>query len=391
MLPRLYQNATKIIEGHDFDNNGYGFFNQCTKCDVTEERNGEYFAEIEIGANDRLIDKVSPGMFVKAKPNPKDPPQLFEVNEVVISKNGSASIKANHIKSYFFNNVIRPAYYSAFDYKLSGTVEEIINSITQHTRLLRPSEDDEGKTYLYQKVMVSGFDGQESKTLPLVLDTHLSIDTIFNDSSGIIANFGGEFYFNNFKVYFKKNRGSKTNKVIRYGSSISDYSQTIKNEDNYTSIFPYAKFSNSDEGDIIVEGDVVSTNKPIVDAYFQRVLVKDFSDKFKSKKWDETTKKGREEIKEQLNFLAGRYAVNHNAKLIQPSVNMNVTYQPELNKLQDIGLCDTVKVIYGPLRATHTAKVIKTVYDSINERYKEIEIGEKKYKLTDFLKKSNRR
>jgi phage-related protein len=121
----------------------------------------------------------------------------------------------------------------------------------------------------------------------------------------------------------------------------------------------------------------------------------DFSSKFTANKYKRSKfsdfSSWNTAIKNRLNELAENYITKRPKKLVEPSVNMKITYQSELNSMQDIGLCDTVKVVYGISNLTHTAQVIKTVYDSINEKYVEMEIGEKKLYLNNYIKKTNRR
>lgn len=392
MLPRLYELKNNT---HSLDGNGYGFFSKLSKCYVTEEKNGEYYCELEIMPNDRLVNALAPGLIIKAKANHKDTPQLFEILKVQVAKNGVTTVTANHIKQYYFNNIIRPIIFQPYSYKYSGTAAEVVKKVSSSTRLLRPSTDDSGNSLLYQYVNVSGFDNT-SKTLGLDFSQPLTLNDVFNSDGGIINTFGGEFHFDNSDIYFLKKRGSNTNKVIRYGSNISDYTQTLDNSEVYKLIYPYAKFSANDNY-IVIEGTMAVTNASIEDYFYYKVLAKDFSDKFCAKKYnsggtyDPMTPEGQEYIENRLTELAEKYVENHPHKLVEPKVNITVTYQPELDKLQNIGLCDTVKVIYGQLGMTHSAQVIKTIYDSLNERYVEMEIGEKKLYLNNFIKKSNRR
>jgi hypothetical protein len=53
--------------------------------------------------------------------------------------------------------------------------------------------------------------------------------------------------------------------------------------------------------------------------------------------------------------------------------------------LQRVRLCDTVKVIYEPLGVETTAKVVKTVYNVLLDRYDEVEIGKSTTNLTEAI------
>lgn len=77
----------------------------------------------------------------------------------------------------------------------------------------------------------------------------------------------------------------------------------------------------------------------------------------------------------------------------EPSVNITVSFKslwdsPEYESyklLERVSLCDTVTVYYQDLGIEATAKVIKTVYDVLGERYTSIELGDAAANLADNL------
>src|SRR5699024_7387357 len=53
----------------------------------------------------------------------------------------------------------------------------------------------------------------------------------------------------------------------------------------------------------------------------------------------------------------------------------------EYKHLEEVNLCDDVRVVYPKLGVDTTAKVIRTVWNVLTESYDEIEIGEKRTTL----------
>lgn len=53
--------------------------------------------------------------------------------------------------------------------------------------------------------------------------------------------------------------------------------------------------------------------------------------------------------------------------------------------MQQFNLCDTVTVILSDSIAAES-KIVKTTYDTLRERYKQLELGSFKTKLSDFVK-----
>ena len=88
-----------------------------------------------------------------------------------------------------------------------------------------------------------------------------------------------------------------------------------------------------------------------------------------------------EPTKEQLNAKALQYIQSHkNAPYFSVSVefvNLGDTEEyKQFKQFEKISLCDTVTVEHPMFGINVKAKVVKTVYDSVNERYEKIQIGE---------------
>lgn len=392
MLPRLYRKTGAFSPG-----NGYGFFNHCSKCEVSEERNGEYSLEMVLMPNDRLVDTVIPGMLVKAKPNHIDPPQLFSVNDIEISSNNITNIYATHIKGLFFNTIVTPFEITETNsVNLTGTIYEIVETILARVRTHRPYMDKEGIMHSGQTVEVIGFDNTQ-KTLSIDLNKPLTLDEVFFGEGGIISTFGGEFKYDNEKIYLYKNRGVQTYKTIRYGSGISNFAQTLSNTENYNNVIGYAIFSNQGDSSVMnnlvyyIDSDIINVPGETTPYLFQKLLPVDFSDKFNDK-YDASTPSGRADIRGRLQILTQRYVNSNTSKLGQSKANIVITEQNELNKLQDVGLCDKVRIVHSAAGLTlESNKINKVVYDSLLERYIQHEIGERKLNLSDYIKKSSRR
>lgn len=379
MIPRLYNDTD------DFTTNGYGFFSRCYKCEVTEEENS-LTCVTEIRSDDRLINTVSPGMYIKAKPDHIHNPQLFKIKEVEITRSG-AVITASHIKEDFFNQYTTGG--SAIDYDeekqeyiyyFKGTAKQVVDEILACI----PIQNE-------FKIHVSGFDSTQ-KTLSRGFELSESLSDIFLSEEGIVELFGGEFEYDNFDVYYKKRRGSDSGKVIRYGNSISDYAQVINNDEVYTHVRPYGTITvdfltktveNVAYGNKIPTGAVARND---------RILQVDVTDDLKRKIFKVTDEDYNwQTIVAEINSLGQKYVNRNRAKLSQPSVNIRVTYRSELDRLSNVGFSDTVTVSYGPLEMIHTANVTRTVYDSLLERYNELQIGDKKMTLSSFIRSSLRR
>lgn len=379
MQPRLYDAVASTTA---YDNNGYGFFSTCSKCEVTEERNGVYSLSMIITDRDPLADTAIVGMFIKAKANQYDKPQLFEINEIICdSSNGSITINANHIKFLGFQNTAsnNSNYSNTYHENPSEVVNDLLSdSIIENNVFTFSSDITEKKDFNYK--------GVASKKIG---------DIIGNSEGSVLEVYGGELHYDNFKIELLKSRGSDSGKKIMFGYNMSDYKQTMTNDTDYTHCIGYATFDKADENatdkTITLVGDpTVSTKHSII---FPKVKLIDFTDKVKNDVGSDFKVRTDiaddiELIKDLLYYYSNEYVIRNGWS--EPNVNIVITYRPELDKLQDIKLCDTVTVCFGRSKKSIKTKITKVVYDSILERYILVEVGNKSLSLYDFLSKTRR-
>lgn len=102
--PLLYElkNTTHILNQNAMFK--IGMMTEIISGKVTEERNGNYLLEIELLVTDDCADLLDTQLFVKAKPNPTDEPQFFEIYNLQYKDKKSVVIKAKHIKHNLYNN-----------------------------------------------------------------------------------------------------------------------------------------------------------------------------------------------------------------------------------------------------------------------------------------------
>ncbi|MBR4766756.1 MAG: phage tail protein, partial [Clostridia bacterium] len=148
-------------------------------------------------------------------------------------------------------------------------------------------------------------------------------------------------------------------------------------ENSYTRLFPYAL----KDGTLTT---ITSKTIPVTNTagIAERVLVKDFTSFFE----------------EGETISAATLLTEANTWLQQndintPEINVTVSFihlwqSPEyesLSALEKVSLCDTVKVYHSELGIDITTKVIKTVYDSLGEKYEKIELGTAKANFGDTI------
>ena len=77
MIPRLFEASERL-----FESQGIGTLTECTRCDVTEERNGMYEAELDYPITGKLYDQIHPGRLIYTSNDDSEEPQAFEIYKI---------------------------------------------------------------------------------------------------------------------------------------------------------------------------------------------------------------------------------------------------------------------------------------------------------------------
>lgn len=359
MIPILY-NSNET----DFSGGGVGFLSDCTRCVVTEERNGVYECEFSYPMDGRHYSEIEPDMIIKAKPNEMSDPQLFRIYRTSKPINGIVNFYCQHI-SYDLNvNVVDP-------FTLSGaTALTALQGILSHC--------------YYQHSFTATTTLSFSETHDLKVDKPKPARMCLGGSEGSVLDlFGGEYEFDNFNIKLHAARGQDTGVTILYGKNLTDITSDVNISSAYTAVYPYAVDEERDGlytlTEKVIETDNTNFGEP-------RVLSLDLTEKFNLPD---------EEITEtKLRNLANAYITNNHISDVKQNIEISFVQlwqTPEYKDialLQRVGLCDTVTVRYAKLGVSVKAKVIKTVYNTLTEKYEKIELGKAKSNFGMTLKES---
>lgn len=363
MIPILYTKNEST-----FTHNGIGFLKDATKCTVTEERNGSYECSLQYPITGQWYDQITEGCIIKAKANDTSEPQLFRIYKSSKPLKGIVTYSAEHI-SYDLNGI--------------PTLGFSVKNVTPQAAITRAIQDA-GLPSAF--TAVSDISTLNSSTIL----TPCSVRAILGGQAGSVLDvWGGEFEFDNFVVKLHKHRGSDRGVSIEYGKNLKDLKQEANIADCYTHLMPYARYSQDGEGDEKIEVYVYLSEKvlPLNNAQnigHGKAYIMDFTDRFGE---------GEAVTEEALRAKATAYAAA--AELGVPKVNITVSFiqlwQTEEYKniapLERVMMCDTVAVRFSKLGVTARAKVIKTTYNTLEEKYDSVELGDAKSSFADTVNK----
>ena len=367
MIPILY-----APDESNFDHGGIGALFETTSCVVEEERNGAFEIEFKYPVDGHLYKYIEEGCLIKAKPNDTAEPQLFSIYRSTKPINGIVTFYGEHIS-----------------YELSGNpVEsvEVENAIAQ---------DAIGRV-LAAALLPHKYTAQSDIITPNSTSiARASVRAALGGVSGsILSVWGGEYEFDNFKIKLHSSRGTKTGIKIAYGKNLTDLQQEKNISEVYVGVYPYAKYTPQAAENAAEQPEevVVSLPEKIIwsphaAAYARkRVCIKDFSDRFN----------GANEItEEQLREVVEAWVETSGFDV--PAVSITVSFvhlwhSPEYAQyalLERVNLCDRVSVEFSKLGVSATAKVIKTKYDVLNEKYLSITLGSAKANFADTVNQTS--
>lgn len=363
MIPALYNKSETT-----FTHNGVGLLSEAVKATVTEERNGSYELSLQYPITGRFYSEITEGAIIKAKANETSEPQLFRIYKSSKPINGIVTYSAEHI-SYDLNGI-----------PLLGF------SVKNATPQMALTKAIEGAALPCPFTAYSNISTLNSTEIL----TPCSVRALLGGQTGSLLDvWGGEYEFDNFTVKLYLHRGKDNGVVIEYGKNLKDLKQESNIAECYTHLMPYAVYTVQDESGNSEEKYVYIAEKviPLTEAEdigHYKAFIMDFSDRFGDN----------EEItEEKLRAKATAYAAA--ADLGTPKVNITVSFvqlwQTEEYKniapLERVKLCDTVTVRFSKLGVAATSKVIKTVYNSLQEKYESVTLGDAKSSFANTVNK----
>ena len=327
--PRLYPPTAAA-----WDTNGLGALSDCISCVVEETLNGPFELEMQYRLNGLHYADITLRSIILAKPNPTARPQPFRVYKISRPINGVVTINAQHLS-----------------YDLSGIVIEPFNAPSLASAL-------EGmKT---NAVAENPFEYETDKTVisDFVVSYPSSARSLVAGQRGsLLDTYGGELEFDRYQVKLLSHRGKDNGVTIRYGKNMTDVNQEEDGSGVYTGVYPY--WYSEEEG----SADLGSSYVPVEGEFdFTRILLLDLTEEFENKP-----------TAEELTQKAQEYISNHDPGV--PTISTTVSWYQSKDFVENVNLGDVVGVYFSRLGISAKAKIVKTRYNALQNRYESVDIG----------------
>ena len=348
MIPILYESNET-----GFTSNGLGRLRDCISCEVTEERNGIYECEFEYPITGLHYSDILLGRIIAVEHDETGDIQPFDIYAYSKPLNGVVTFHARHIS-----------------YRQSGIVvtESNIDSLA-HALIGLKNNPSPSNPFTYDSNIIrEGY-------LPYADGTPRTVKEFLGGGEGSILDiFGGEYEFDKFHVQLWEDRGEPKDITIRYGVNMTEFTDEVDYSESYNACVPYWQ-----KDDVTVIGGMVTVDNLNFDGRDYCTPL-DLSDKFEEQ--PTTT---------QLENEGKSHIINNQPYL--PSQNIKVDFIQLKNSdeykqfadLEKCRLCDSVRVIFPLYDMEGRFKIVRIVWDVLQERYKEMELGNLPISLAQAL------
>lgn len=340
MIPILYDSITEGVVPTHY---GIGPLTDALSCTVHEVLNGLDELTLSYPAQGIHAEDITPGCFIKAKPNFTDDPQIFRIYKVGKTMAGKFTVNARHIS-----------------YDLGGKI------------ITTGSAGSCAAACALLNAAAGNFIISTNKTLSgaFSVSQPASVRSWFGGKEGSILDvYGpGEWKYDNYTASFLTARGVDRSVTIRYGKNLTQLSQELDMTNLVTGIYPFYIDPNGNKtiGDRAATGLILDVDRDIAI---------DFS--------GDVDPESQTSIKNQLAALANRYIQNNNLTTIANSITLDFVQMKDITERVDLG--DTVSIYFEALGISAKAKCVETVWDVLQERYTKTTFGKTRANIADTI------
>lgn len=353
MIPILYESTETA-----FESNGLGRLADTISCLCTEEYNGMYEIELQYPIDGIHYEDIKLGRYIAAKPSRYGSVQPFEIYKISKPIDGIVTINAAHLSYRLSKIPVMPF--------IAPTISTALIGLKNY------SAEDNPFTFWTDK----GTDANYTQTIPKSCR-----DCIGGSEGSILDTFGGELEWDKWTVKLWNHRGSDKGYTIKYGVNLVTLEQEESIEETITGICPYWAGQNADGEDVIVTLPERTVDSPYADQYaYKRTVVVDLSEEFQE-----------QPTEEQVRSFAQTYVLRNGVGVPHVHLDLSFVNLPDTLEYEDrvtienVSLGDTVTVEFEKLGVSAKARIIRTVWDDMRDRYDAIGIGDAKSTLAGTI------
>lgn len=343
MIPILHEETETSIRNY-----GWGALKDAISCVVSSEENGAFDLTMVYPMTGLHAEQILERRLISAAPSLYENRQLFRVYRITRPMDGRIQVYAHHI-SYDLNNcIVKP--FSAK--KLSEAIQKLKANIVGDCPFDISAAYDVEADFSVSKPMT------------------VRAAMLSNNSDNMAGIYGGVWTFDGIKCVLKKKIETDRGAILAYGLNLLDVTQEKNIEEVYTHVYPYwmstEKRKYYDLSPISASG---------ITGY-KKIYPLDLSSYYEKSPSDASMRKTTEEFIQKNNI--GQISVSITVSYVQLEKCMEYKGSGQ-SKIVRLG--DTVEVRYLRLGVSARARITKTDYNVLLERYDSVQVGDAREKL----------
>ncbi|XZH34391.1 phage tail spike protein (plasmid) [Clostridium perfringens] len=348
---KLYDKTGEVLIGELED---------CISCNVTEVRNGIFDARLVYPAMRLISNNLIKENIIVCKASDILLNQKFRIFNVKKKHSNTIEVIARHISFDLLYDFIENINI------VNQSCEYALNTIFRNSQFSR-----------HYKGHSDIINAQ---------DYNMSIANCLNAIAGkegsIIDTYGtgAEILRDNENIHVLNRRGHDNSVTIEYGKNLEGFECTEDTTDLITRIYPFAKKSTPD-GETTITLNEKFVDSPRINLYSHPYIREvDLTSKFKDE--DEINQS-------KLKLEAEKYFLETKCDIPKLTFNLKPVPLSKCVGFENLGeklsLCDIATIKHKIYGITTQAKVIKTVFNVLTDRYENIQLGDPKASLGDLI------
>lgn len=337
-----------------------GNLDDCISCNVTEVRNGIFDVRLVYPSMRVISNSLIKENFIVCKANDILLNQKFRIFNIKKKHSNTIEVVARHISFDLLYDFVEDISI------VNQSCEYALNTIFRKSQFSRH--------YKGHSDIINAQDYNMSMANCL--------NAIAGKEGSIIDTYGtgAEILRDNENIHVLNRRGHDNGVTIEYGKNLEGFECIEDTTDLITRIYPFAKKTTS-EGEITIKLDEKFIDSPRITLYSHPYIREiDFTSNFKD---DE------EITQSKLRLMAEKYFIENKCDI--PKLTFDIKPVP-LSKCvgfenlgESLSLCDIATINHKIYGITTQAKVIKTVFNVLTDRYENIQLGDPKASLGDII------
>lgn len=348
---KLYDKTGEVLIGELED---------CISCNVTEVRNGIFDARLVYPAMRLISNNLIKENIIVCKASDILLNQKFRIFNVKKKHSNTIEVIARHISFDLLYDFIENINI------VNQSCEYALNTIFRNSQFSRH--------YKGHSDIINAQDYNMSMANCL--------NAIAGKEGSIIDTYGtgAEILRDNENIHVLNRRGHDNSVTIEYGKNLEGFECTEDTTDLITRIYPFAKKSTTD-GETTITLNEKFVDSPRINLYSHPYIREvDLTSKFKDE----------DEINQaKLKLEAEKYFLETKCDIPKLTFNLKPVPLSKCVGFENLGeklsLCDIATIKHKIYGITTQAKVIKTVFNVLTDRYENIQLGDPKASLGDLI------